>query len=68
MIHVRVREKDQIRGRKLREADRWINQPFHAEGERSNPDSDPRTEHRISKDGEAIYSNQNRAVTDPRGV
>jgi hypothetical protein len=68
MIHMRMREQDEIGDRQLRQGNRRMNQPLHTQGEGSDPDPYTRAEHRIGENGEAIHAKQDGTVTNPGRV
>src|SRR5579863_362175 len=65
VIHMRVREQDQIRDREFRDAHRRLYQSLDAQRERSDLDSYAGTEYWIGQDRETVYANQDGAVPDP---
>ena len=68
MIHVRVREENDIDSGQFPDRKGRLHQPPDAQRSRSQADADSSAEHRIGQDGNAVDLQQNGAVTNPGRV
>ena len=68
MVHVRVREQDDVDLRQLGDGERGLHQALEAERHRAHADAGARAEDRVGEDRNAIDLEQHGGVAEPGGV